>query len=140
MNETTLLHRLLLAFTKAGARVFRNNIGIGWAGSPVYKVHRVETVTLHPGDVVVRHARPLHAGLCEGSSDAVGWQSIEITPDLIGKRIAVFVALEAKALRGRLSEEQSHFLAAVRDAGGIGICARSTDEALKELSEYCNGQ
>lgn len=138
-NETTLLHRLLLAFTGAGARVFRNNSGIGWAGAPIYKAHKPELVQLNPGDVIVRHARPLHAGLCDGSSDAIGWQSIEITAEHVGQKIAVFVALEAKALRGRLTEEQSHFLSAVRDAGGIAIEARDVETAVSALRKGLRG-
>lgn len=139
MNETTLVHRLLLAFTKAGARLFRNNSGIGWAGSPVYKVHKPELVQLNPGDVVVRHARPLHAGLCDGSSDAIGWQSIEITPAMVGGKLAVFVAVEAKSRFGRLTVEQAQFLGAVKSAGGIAIEARDVDTAVSELGASYKG-
>lgn len=73
-------------------------------------------------------------GLCEGSSDLIGWQSIEITPEMVGRRVAVFVALECKSETGRATPEQERFVAAVNAAGGIGAIVRSADEARASLA------
>jgi hypothetical protein len=45
-------------------------------------------------------------GLCKGSSDLIGLRSLEITPELVGQRLAQFVALEVKAAQGVPSPEQ----------------------------------
>jgi hypothetical protein len=132
MTETTLLHRLLLAFTRTGTRVFRNQVGMGWQGK-VFHITTHMSVQVAPGDVVIKHARPLRSGLCPGSSDCIGWKTVEITPQLVGQRIAAFVAVEVKTDRGRLSEEQQNFLRAVRDAGGIAIEARNVNDAVTDL-------
>ena len=42
----------------SGCRVFRNNVGMGWAGEAV-QVNAPTTLTVFPGDVLVRKARPL---------------------------------------------------------------------------------
>lgn len=133
MNETTLMHRIMLALTNAGARVFRNNVGTGWAGSAHVCRGRPETVTLNPGDVLVRKARPLRAGLCVGSSDIIGWRAVVVTPDMVGRSVAIFTAVEVKSQSGALTTEQQRFLGAVEQAGGIAIEARDADQALAHL-------
>ncbi len=57
--------------------------------------------------------------------------------DLIGcamrGEVAVFLAVEVKSPTGRATPQQTQFLEAVRQAGGIGILARSVDEFLNQL-------
>lgn len=119
-SETPLLHRLALALTNVGARVFRNQVGNGWYG---------KLLKFTPGGrVVIEDARPLRSGLCVGSSDLIGWQSIQVTPEMVGRRIAVFTAIEGKTGETRTTKEQLNFLAAVRDAGGIAIVVRDESE------------
>ena len=35
-------------------------------------------------------------GLSIGSSDLIGWRSVEVTPEMVGKRVAIFAAVEVK--------------------------------------------
>ena len=58
-------------------------------------------------------------GLAPGSSDLIGWT-----------RDGVFLAIEVKTPRGRLTAAQAAFLSAVAASGGRAGCARSEDEAL----------
>lgn len=111
MAETTILRRIQVALSNAGARLFRNQVG---------------TYQLMDG-------RWISSGLVQGSSDLIGWQTREITPKMVGRRLALFVAVEIKTPRGRLTEEQKTFIAAVRDAGGLAFVASSPDEALAQL-------
>ncbi len=73
-------------------------------------------------------------GLGVGTSDLIGWKSRVITPDMVGKKIAIFTVCEVKSERGRLTKEQTDFLAAVDEAGGIAIVAHSPDDIVGDLS------
>jgi len=66
--------------------------------------------------------RKVRAGLeADGASDLIGWRTIEITPDMVGQKIAQFVAVEVKTSDGRASADQLKFLRNVNAAGGQGF-------------------
>lgn len=132
MNEHEIQQRLLLALGKGDTRLFRNNVALGWVGQ-TQPIKQRTSVLLHPGDAVIRHARPLHAGLCRGSADLIGWKTITITPDMVGQTFAVFTAIEVKSPTGRVTPEQAAFVKMVRRAGGLSGIARSVDEGREIL-------
>ena len=72
-------------------------------------------------------ARHCTFGLAPGSPDLIDWESVVVTPAMVGHRIARFVAIEAKA-RGRLTTAQSAFLAVAAGLGAIAGVARSAEE------------
>jgi hypothetical protein len=129
MSEKTLISEIQLLFTQKGHRIFRQNTGTGWAGD-FFKPPMETTIKVSPRDVVVRNARPLRAGLCTGSSDLIGWQSITITEDMIGKRVAIFTAIEVKHGSTRTTEEQKRFIESVNSSGGIGKIVRELNEVI----------
>lgn len=126
MNETNVLKKIQLALPK-GTILFRNNTGMGWAGTLVAK---------NVKHVILENYRPLHSGLCDGSSDLIGWSTIEITADMVGKKIAVFTGIECKAPKGRTSPAQKNFINNILSAGGISGVAKSTDDALNLIKSY----
>jgi len=71
--------------------------------------------------------------LCVGSSDLIGWRSVTVRPEDVGRRLAVFVAIEAKTGGARLTKEQRAFVEAVRAAGGLAGVARSVEDAAALL-------
>ena len=77
-------------------------------------------------------------GLCVSSSDLIGFKSILVTPDMVGCRLAVFVALEGKVGRDRLTQEQTAFIATVETMGGIAGEFRSVEQA-REILGVNNG-
>ena len=89
-----------------GIRTFRNNVGA----------------------IKDRNNRLVRYGLATGSADLIGWQSVVITPAMVGQRFARFVSREVKTPSGRLSPEQETWQAAVQKAGGIAVVARSVDD------------
>jgi hypothetical protein len=121
-TEKDLQNKILLAVGRGDTRLFRNQVGTGWYGCIDVRGR---------GDVLIRGARPLRAGLCPGSSDLIGWRTVTVTPEMVGRRIAVFAAVEVKSARGRISAEQQQFLEVVRSAGGIAGVARSVEEARR---------
>ena len=47
-----------------------------------------------------------------------------------------FLAIEVKTRRGRLTQRQKGFLAAVNQKGGLGFVARSLDDVVELLEGY----
>jgi hypothetical protein len=118
MKETDVQKLVQLQATKLGAVTFRNNVGMGWVGKAIKK-----------GDLtIIKNARPLHAGLCEGSSDLIGWTSIEVTPEMVGEKLAVFTAIELKSGRRSSTTEQTNFITNVKKAGGFAGVARDPSD------------
>ena len=122
--ESNITKEIQLIAGKSKATLFRNNTGMGWLG-----------VQMHykPGFVLLKDARPLHAGLTKGGSDLIGWKSITVTPEMVGKKIAVFAAIEVKSLKGKPSIDQVNFIQQVRASGGIAGIARSAEDAQNIL-------
>jgi hypothetical protein len=72
-------------------------------------------------------------GLCVGSSDLIGFQSVTVTPEMVGQKVAIFTAIEVKTETGKVSEQQTKFLNMVARFGGIGAVVRSVDDAVDLL-------
>lgn len=132
---TNLMNRCLIALSKAGATVWRNTTAAGWAGKS-FSLSRGEVYHARGGERVVLDAYPIKAGLCEGSGDIIGLNTIEITPDMVGTHVAVFCSWEVKDGQGRPTPKQTHFAGFVAAAGGIGVIIRSEAEALETIKAY----
>ena len=110
-SESAVLPEIRLALSRAGAAVFRNNIGLAWYGA--------------------NRDQPVKYGLGTGTGDLIGWTCVTITPDMVGQTIAIFTSIEVKRpIGGRATEEQKNFIRVVQEAGGIAGVARSPEEAL----------
>lgn len=110
--ETKIQSSILKALNKIpGIKLYRNNVG---------------KVDLGGG-------RLMQVGLCNGSSDLIGYQSVTITPDMVGQKAALFISLEIKTATGRLTDHQKLWLEKVDSAGGRAGVARNLDDALKAL-------
>ena len=128
MSEHITQQRILLACGSGSVRLWRNNVGTGWAGLATKVTPgnlRTVSQALRPGDVVIRQGRPLHAGLCVGSSDLIGYRVVD--------RVAQFVALEVKSATGRPTAQQVQFLDHINAVGGLAGIARSVDDAAAIL-------
>ena len=128
MSEHITQQRILLAHGSGSVRLWRNNVGTGWAGQATKVTGgnlRTIATALRPGDVVIRQGRPLHAGLCVGSSDLIGYRQVD--------GVAQFVALEVKSATGRPTTQQVQFLDHINAVGGCAGIARSVDDAAAIL-------
>lgn len=129
MSEHIIQQQILLAHGSGTTRLWRNNVGTGWAGRATKVTGRnlrAVSQALRPGDVVIRQGRLLHAGLCVGSSDLIGYRQVD--------GVAQFVALEVKSATGRATKEQGQFLNHITGAGGCAGIVRSVDDARALLS------
>lgn len=128
------MQQIMRAMSDAGSRLFRNHVGVAFQGKPT-RFSETTTVQVEPGDVLIRKARTVTAGLITGSSDLVGWTTRMISEYDVGKYIAQFTAVEVKTEEGSLEPEQKQFLEVVRDSGGVAIVARSAEEGVKRLQQ-----
>ena len=116
LPEGTLLKRLMVEGSKLGLRLFRNQVG----------------------SYQLRDGRYLSSGLCKGSSDLIGYYPVEITPEMVGRTVAVFVAIEAKGPRGQVRKEQQQFLEVVAGMGAVAACVRSLQELHEAVTRWRN--
>lgn len=124
-GEADFMRRLQMRASELGARLFRQNVGVGWVGQ-ARRYSRPELVRVNPGDVVIRNARPFHAGV-PGMSDLGGWVSEVVTPGMVGSTVAIYTQAEVK-LDAAVTKEQQAWIEAVRKAGGRAGVARSSED------------
>ena len=110
-SEHEIQQRIRLACGRGPVRLWRNNTGA----------------------LVDQQGRFMRFGLCKGSSDLIGLRSLEITPEMVGQRVAQFVALEVKTASGVVSSEQRAFLQLVQQLGGVAAVCRSIEQAQAVL-------
>jgi len=130
MAEADFMRHLQKLASKLGARLFRQQSGMGWAGNTVIK--GPATVRLGAGDIAIRNARPFHAGH-EGLSDLGGWVPVTITPEHVGATLAVYTQVEVKFGKGRATDAQKAWINAVNQAGGLADVIRSDEEFIEFL-------
>jgi hypothetical protein len=107
-ERDAVIDPLLLGASEAGHRLFRNNSGIAF----------------HKDGSAVRY------GVGLGGSDTIGWTRLVVTPEMVGKTVAVFTAIEAKTGKQKPSKDQETFLKVVHEAGGIALWGNDAREIL----------
>lgn len=141
-SELNIMKKVMLRLSKLRFSIFRNNVGTGWIGKtfrvlkPVNVVINNQLMQLNAGDIVIKEPRPLDAGLFKGSSDLIGWKTIVIEPEMIGKSIAVFSSIEVKKHNGKATNEQVIWIQNIRNAGGIAGVARCENDADTIVNNY----
>jgi len=119
-RETETVRNIRVQLSHGDARLWRNNVGSAWQGN----------CRNHGGGLMtIVHPRRVHFGLCQGSADLIGYQSLIVTPEMVGQRIAVFVAIEGKRVNGSYGTGQREYLDLVNRAGGLAGVARTVDDA-----------
>jgi hypothetical protein len=113
VKEQPILKRILLACSRGRSRLWRNNVG--------------QFQDARGNWIRYGIANP-------GGSDLIGWNSVTITPDMVGRRVAIFAALEVKSKTGRIRAEQQAFVDNVKKSGGIAGVVRSVEEAKSLLT------
>ena len=74
MNEATIKRDILRRLGRGPVRVFNNPVGSAWQGI---------ATRLPNGDVLLHNPRRVVYGLCPGSSDLIGWRTVEVTPEMV---------------------------------------------------------
>ena len=103
-------------FSKLGGRLSRNNSGV----------------------LQDKRGTFVHFGVFSpGGSDLIGFLPTLITPDMVGRKIAVFTALEIKVGKTKTTEQQYNFIKTVNHNGGIAAIIHDeiTEEELRDLTK-----
>jgi hypothetical protein len=139
ISETNVQRAAWLRVARTST-MWRLNVGVGWVSAlgPAGITKRSD------GSVLIRQARPMALGFAltdgspvKGSADLIGRTTITITPEMVGKRIAVFTSLEAKNSKGgRVSTFQKNWRDQTADAGGIAGVFTSPEEAEEIISDW----
>lgn len=119
-TESNIQNEIRLAASENGCTLFRVNVGQGYTGNG--------TTRHKNGDVTVKNARPFNTGVPKGYSDLSGYKKITITPDMVGKSVAVAVFAEVKTANGKIRDEQVNFIQRAKNAGCIAGVVRSVDD------------
>lgn len=118
-SETPLMKRIFLGLSQTfQAKVFRNQTG-------KYKL---------------ADGRYLSSGVGgNGGSDGIGWVPLVITKEMVGRKVAVFLAVEVKTPKSKSPENplQVNFIRAVNEDGGIGIITKSLEESIEYIRRRC---
>jgi hypothetical protein len=112
----------------ADEQAIQNKIRIAFGARPDLKLFRNNT-----GAYKDKNGQFIRFGLCVGSSDLIGLRSVVVTPDMVGKRVALFAALEIKTEKGRPTADQTRFLHVVSEMGGLAGIARNEGDAAAIL-------
>ena len=149
--EHQILSDIHNALSRGLLRLFRCNVGTGWAGGDRGRQATLATPgnlgdlrrEIRVGDAIVPNARPLHAGLQKGNGDLIGWRSVTITHEMVGETVAIFTTIEVKTATGAHRAAQNTWREQVLAAGGFAFTARSVQQAktiLKEMLQRLTGQ
>ena len=120
----------------AGVVLFRANSGKAWLGMGPPR-------RLTDGSVVLPGGRPVALGLAlasgapvAGQGDLLGWRTITVTPEMVGKKCCIFTSIECKESKGgKTSPDQIRWRDIVIASGGFACVASSSDEAKRILNE-----
>lgn len=138
-SEGTTQRQIWLALGKV-SRLFRLNTGKAW----ISNMGPAGVTRLQDGSVHIKAARSISMGLAmpngdpvKGACDLPGWTTVEVTPAMVGQKLAVFTSIEAKASTGgRVSPDQKNWLEQVVSAGGIAGVANSAESARAIISAW----
>ena len=67
--------------------------------------------------MILKDPYPFHAAP-PGWHDICGWESVEITPEMVGQRVAIFKFVEVK-ITGKMSPKQLKFKEILERMGGL---------------------
>lgn len=131
-SEDHVQDQLRLAAPRHGFTLFRNNVGV----------------------LTDKRGVPVRYGLANESaavnerwksSDLIGWRTLTVTPEMVGRQVAVFVARECKEEGWRYSATprelaQLRFINLVNEAGGDACFVSSVDGIVNPHYELRHGR
>ncbi len=118
-------------------RLFRNNVGQGIMVNHkhAFTAQAIITKVIDLCRSLGGHAQRIRFGLAVGSGDLIGYRRVTITPDMVGREVAVFLSVEVKTAKGPVREEQYRWADHINSVGGVAVIARSLEQAQELLDK-----
>lgn len=127
MSESAIKKRMRLCLGRIYKTVaFNYPVGTFFAGRVLKTIKGVIHLL---GGRVVKVGFP-------GMPDVIGWHSVIITEDMVGRIIAVFVGVEIKTDTNDVSDAQAHILARLEKDGalcGVARCEADLERIMRKL-------
>jgi hypothetical protein len=141
MRESEILSKIRDACSRGAVRLWRNNVG---KGVMIQHKHAQTRQAIISECIELAKRRGgsgarITYGLQVGSGDLIGLRVVEITPEMVGRKVAVFASCEVKTDTGRESPEQVAWREFIASVGGVAMVARSVEEARAELDKAFTG-
>ena len=126
--ESSVQQDIQLEATKQNHRLFRNNSGS-------FKDQTGRQVFFGLGNISKKSNDEYK------SSDLIGFMPVIIAKEMVGKKVAIFIAAEVKRSSWKYMSTdrevaQKKFLDVVNLNGGLGIFVNSVDSYLKQSRDY----
>lgn len=142
MSEAPTVKRVMLAASKAGSRLFRNNRGQFYTIDGVQRlVAAVKNHDIPKMIESIKRLRMVRAGIeAPGSSDLIGLQPVKITPEMVGLTLGVLLCAECKAEgwkapKDEHEREQAHFIEKMNEFGAIAFFITDADTLSSKIQE-----
>ena len=124
-SETAVDKEAALALSQEGCRLMRNNVG-------AFQDKNGQWVRYG----LANESKAMNTAT--KSSDRIGWTIVEITPEMVGRKVAVFTAIEMKKEGYKPSGKaanshyaaQQNFCNTVKKAGGIAGIIDSAEKGV----------
>lgn len=141
MRESEILTKIRDTCSRGLSRLWRNNVG---KGVMIQHKHSQTRQAIISECIALAAARGgsgarITYGLQVGSGDLIGYRVVTVTPEMVGRRIAVFTSAEVKTDAGRESPEQVAWREHINSVGGLAFVARSVEQAQERLDKTFTG-
>ena len=86
------------------------------------------------GTVFTKDMQQFKVGFGDGTSDLIGFTPIKITPEMVGKTVAVFTAIEMKKEKNGAygaTDGQKKFIKKIKEKGGLAGVAYDNESAAE---------
>ena len=65
----------------------------------------------------------------------IGYRTVMVTPEMVGKKVAIFTAIEVKKPGGKIALDQIRYVETVKTAGGLACVADSVQVARTAVAK-----
>lgn len=146
-SESTVQREVWIELSRrqvAPSTLFRTNSGKAWMSG----LGPRGVIRLQGGDILIKAARPIALGMALTNGDTVpglldlnGFTRVTITPDMVGRVLPVYTAIETKATGGgRKREDQINMVRRLHAVGAIAGFASSAAQAHEIIDAWLRGE
>lgn len=132
MSEHDIQSQIRIAISQNKSRSFRINVGVAWTGNKI-KTNSDGSKTIYDPRPFATFGSVDETKKLKGFSDLFVITPTVITPDMVGKKIAIIGFVEVKDDTGKPSDEQLDFIEQMQNLGARAGVARSVDDAVNIL-------